>query len=373
VGRSRTESPPVAVVGTALNASLDASWEIDLFGRVGASQRAAAARVDSSTAQWHEARVSLAAEVAATYLGLRSCEAVLAIYRDDARALTQIAGLTRKKVDAGFDAPASAALSEASAAEAAQRVVAQQAECDVAVKSLVALTGQAEAPLRERLAAARGRLPTPAGFTPDPVPVRVLAQRPDLAAAERDLAAAAAEVGAADADRWPRLSLSGSLGLGQLRTGGQTFDLQPWSIGAGLLAPLIDAGARRAQADAARARYDEARATWQARAVSAVREVEEALVRLDAAARRDADAQRAAAGYAAFFQAAETQWRVGTGSLLDLEQARRSLLASRAALVQVQRDRVGAWLSLYKAVGGGWQPDDPAPVAAAPDARRSPP
>ena len=78
-----------------------------------------------------------------------------------------------------------------------------------------------------------------------------------------------------------------------------------------------------------------------------------------------ADAVRAAQGFAEFFAAAQTQWQVGTGSLLDLEQARRTALSASAGLIQVQRERVAAWITLYKAMGGGWQSTDPTPVAAA--------
>ncbi|MCW7541054.1 efflux transporter outer membrane subunit [Aquabacterium sp. A7-Y] len=355
VTRSSTELPPQPGVQTSGSASLDALWEIDLFGVTRHTAAAARARAAGSEAAWHEARVSLAAEVANVYVALRACEAGVAVLEQDAQSLREAARLTRQKVEAGFEAPANGSLAQASAAESASRLAAQQADCEVLVKQLVALTVLPEPALRERLAAGRGRLPTPAQFEVEAVPARVLRQRPDLAAAESELAAAASEVGAAQADRYPRLSLSGSIGRAGVRVGGETVDGRTWSIGPSLVLPLFDAGRRGAAVDAARGRYDEAVAAWQERALSAVREVEEALVRLDAAQRREADAAQAAQGYAEFLRAAQTQYRVGTGSLLDLEQARRQALAADAALIQVKRERVAAWLALYKAVGGGWQ------------------
>jgi NodT family efflux transporter outer membrane factor (OMF) lipoprotein len=357
VTRSSTELPPSPGVQTAGSVSLDALWEIDLFGSVRNSVAAAEARAAGSLAQWHNARVSLAAEVANAYVGLRTCEAVLQVYEQDAASLANTAGLTQQKVKAGFDAPANVALANASAAEAANRVVAQRADCDVAVKQLVQLTVLPEAGLREQLAARRALLPKPASLAVASVPAELLSQRPDLAASEREIAAASADVGVAQADRFPRISLAGSIGRAGVRVAGQTFDGNTWSFGPGLLLPLFDAGRRRAAVDAAQARYDEAVAAYRERALAAVREVEESLVRLDAAEKREADAQRAAQGYAEFLAAAETQWRVGTGSLLDLEQARRSALAASAGLLQVQRERVAAWLALYKAMGGGWTRD----------------
>lgn len=352
--RSRSVLPPAGAIQTTSGATLDALWEIDLFGAVRQGVAAAEARAEASRAQWHDARVSLAA----TYVGLRSCEAVLAVYEEDAASLQQTADLVGQKVRAGFDAPANGALARASAAEAVNRVAAQQTECELSVRQLVQLTATSEPALREQLLPQRARLPQPSSFEVAAVPAAVLSQRPDLAAAERNIVAAAAEVGAAQADRFPRLSLSGSIGRASIRSGGQTFDGTTWSFGPGLLMPLFDGGRRRANVDAAQARYDGAMAAYRERALAAVREVEEALLRLDAAGRREADAERAAQGYGEFLAAAQTQWQVGVGSLLDLEQARRAALAADAGLIQVRRERVSAWVQLYKTVGGAWQADD---------------
>jgi outer membrane protein TolC len=138
-----------------------------------------------------------------------------------------------------------------------------------------------------------------------------------------------------------------------------------WSIGPALSLPLFDAGRRAAQVDVARARYDEAMARYTQRARDAVREVEEALVRLDAATRREADALAAADGFRRYFAAAQARFDVGAESLLDLESARRNALLAAATLVGVQRERVAAWITLYRAVGGGWLPDAAAPATQA--------
>lgn len=357
--RSSTDLPPTPGQQSYGTATLDAAWEIDLFGYTRQSVAAAQARAAGADALWHNARVSLAAEVANVYVGLRACEAVLAVYEQDAGSAAQTSGLTQRLTDAGFQAPANAALARAGAAEAANRVVGQRAECDLLVKQLAALTVEPEPVLRNLLADARARLPQPQAFEVPSVPAQVLAQRPDVAAAEREIAAASADVGAAQADRLPRLSITGSIGRAAIRAGGATFNGDTWSFGPGLLAPLIDGGRRSAAVDAALARHDEAVAAWRERVLAAAREVEEALVRLQAARQREDDARRAAEGYGEFLAAAQTQFQVGTGSLLDLEQARRSALVADATLVQVRRERVGAWLALYKAVGGGWQPAEP--------------
>lgn len=361
VTRGRTEVPPPALTSTTAQAGLDTAWEIDLFGGVRHGVAAEQARADSAGLAWHDARVSLAAETAQAYVGLRACESLLAFLAQEAQSQARSAELTRAKVQAGFDAPAVGALADASAADTANRRAAQRAECEVTVKGLVQLTGMDEPALRRLLAGASARLPRPAGFAVPAVPAAGLSQRPDLAAAERELAAAAADVGFADAQRYPRLSLSGSIGFVRLRAAGFETDGPSWSFGPLLTVPLFDGGRRAAQTEAARARFDGARAAYEARARQAVREVEEALVRLDAAAGREADAERAAQGFRAHFAAAEDRWRVGTGSLIEMEDARRLWLAAQGGLVAVQRERVAAWIALYRAVGGGWTTEDKGP------------
>lgn len=344
-----------------LSASVDAAWEIDLFGGVRYSVEAAQARADSAGLAWHDARLSLAADVADAYVGLRTCEALAAVYADDAQSQASTAQLTQEKVRVGFEAPANGALAEAAQAQARDRAIAQQAQCDVAVKTLVYLTGDDEAALREQLKAGPGRLPQPAPFGLASVPAQVLAQRPDLAAASRELVAAAAEVGVAEARRYPRISFNGSVGGGWLRLDGSTQDAVTWSFGPSVSLPLFDGGRLRAQAEAAQARYDERRAALDQRLRTAVREVEESLVRLDAAQRREGDATTATSGFQRYFEAAEARWRLGAASVMEREEARRNALAAQAAYLAVQRERVGAWISLYRAVGGGWTAAEPTP------------
>ena len=339
----------------------EAQWEVDLFGATRAQVAAAEARSDAAALGWHAARVSLAADVASTYVGLRSCEAQQQVQDQDATSQTQTAELTREKVRVGFEAPANGALADGAAADAGNRAIAQRAECDVLVKSLVVLSGQPESALRTRLLARVATLPQPAAFAVGALPAQLLQQRPDIAAAERAVVATAAEVGVAEAARYPRLTFSGNLGLSALRAGGNTVDGTAWGFGPSLVLPIFDAGARGAREDAARARYEEARAALDGSLRRAIGDVEEALVRLDAATRREGQALRAAQGFRDFYAAAEQRWRIGAGSLIDREEARRTALAAQSALISVQRERVAAWIALYRNLGGGWTPSDATP------------
>ena len=106
---------------------------------------------------------------------------------------------------------------------------------------------------------------------------------------------------------------------------------------------------------AARARYDEALAIYQGKVRQAVRETEEALVSLQATAARVGDAQVAEAGYRDWLQATESRYKGGLASLVELEDARRTRLASADALVMLRLERISAWIALYRAAGGGWK------------------
>ncbi len=339
---------------TSVSASLQSSWEIDLFGANRRGREAAAARFDARNIDWHQARVSLAADVAASYANLRVNEALVVGYERDAVSRKETSRLTGLKTDAGFEAPANAALARASASEAAARLTAQRGEVDLGVKVLVALTGLDETVLRTMLAAGRAQLPTGANLSIEQVPTAVLAQRPDLAASERELAALTAEIGAAEADRYPKISLTGSVGYSLARIAGSSAGTATWGFGPSVDIPLFDAGRRSAVVEQAKARYDESVAGYKATAIRAVREVEEALTQLQSAKLRAPDLQAARVGYQAFEKAAQARLSVGAGSVLELEDARRAVLAAQVAVLAVERERLAASISLYRAVGGGW-------------------
>lgn len=345
---------------TTRSASLDASWEIDVFGAVRYATEAAQKRAEARTSDWHDARVSLAAEVATQYVSYRSCELQVQSYRDELASQRETSRVTQELVKAGFTAPADGRLAEANVATAATNLIAQQESCDLTVKSLVALTGLEETALRDRLSGGGQRIPEPKTLDVTVIPVAQLSQRPDVISAERTLAASYADMGSAEANRYPRLSLLGSITLSALSGASATT----WSFGPSLTAPLFDAGKRKAEVTAAEARYDQSLATYKQAVRDAVQETEQALVRLASASQREDEAVKAADNYRAYLTSSETLWKSGGMSLLDLETARRSAIASELNVIALKRDQVNAWIALYKALGGDWQ-SVPAPLQPA--------
>lgn len=359
-------------LNTSGSVGLQAGWELDLFGANRAARDAAQARLDGASASWHDARVSVAAETALAYLDLRACEAQLGPTRHDAASRAETSRLTELSAKAGFQAPANAALARASAAQGSAAVTQQIAACERAIKSLVALTALDEPGLRALLATGQARLPRPAHFDIAAVPAQALEQRPDLAAAARELAAASADVDAAQARRLPRVALAGQIGAARFESSAADLSGTVWSLGPLTVSlPIFDGGRRSAEVNAARARYDEAVATYAARLRAAVREVEDALIGLHSSAARSADARVATEGFEASYRATESRYRGGLASLFELEDARRSALQAQSALIELQRERVAAWIVLYRALGGGWQADDTAAAAGDPTTNRS--
>ncbi|MEO6319265.1 MAG: efflux transporter outer membrane subunit [Polaromonas sp.] len=357
---------------TTMQGGLQASWEIDVFGGNRASRNAADERLAGAEAQWHDARVSVAAEVASQYYSLRSCGQLAQVTRADAASRQETARLSSLSTRAGFTAPATDALARASAFDASGRATQQIAQCELDIKALVALTGQAEPDLRQKVALAKEAPVQTAMVSIASVPADALAQRPDVFSAARDVAAASDDVGSADAQRYPRLSLGGAIGALNFRSSGVSADLTTWSIGPlALSLPLFDGGRRAANLQAAQARYDEAAALYRARVRQAVREVEQALVSLQSTAAREGDAQTAVAGYRAAFTGTEARYRSGLASLVELEDARRSLLAADITRVSLQRERLSAWVALYRAMGGGWTPAMASTATATPAAAAS--
>ncbi len=342
-------------IGNSAQAGLQSSWELDLFG-AGRSQRTSAqARLEGSQAEWHEVGVVVAAETASSLLALRVCEAQLNLTQADSQSRTETAKLTGLSAKAGFQAPADAALARASAAQGRILVTQQRAACDLALKGLVALTAIDEAALRKRLKTRHAKLPQPGSLYINSVPAQVLAQRPDVFRSGRELIAAAADVNAAEADRYPRISLFGQIGRGQQASAGFTQTGTVWSIGPITVSlPLFDGGKRRANTRAARAQWEAAKIAYDARLRQAVREVEETLVLLRSSLDRETDTLAAQEGFGLAFLAIEARFKNGLASLFELEDARRRVFQAQADWLDLQREKVAHWISLYRALGGGW-------------------
>ena len=346
--------------GTIINTytgELKASWEIDILGANKVLMAAAERREKASQSAWHDARVSVAAEVATAYFNQRFCGLQAELYALDMQSKNETARLTEISYQAGFSAKGALVLAQASAADAAQQLNAQQAQCEVGIKELVALTNWDEAQVRQQLAATPFKLDSKQDlFAISEIPAAVIAQRPDIDQAEADLISAVADIKSAQVARLPRITLNGSIGWQRFSATGFTSNGEVWSLGPlSITLPLFDGGKRKAKLDAAEIKYDEQAANYRSKVRVAVKEVETALVNLHSTQSRTNDVAAAIQGYQAAFIAMEHQYKAGFASLIDLEQTRRNALQAQITQLNVWQARNNAWVQLYRAAGGGWQ------------------
>lgn len=351
------------------SAGLDVSWELDLFGKVRRNAEAASSRLSARVKDWHAARISLAAEVADTYVQYRGCRLLEGVYQDHLKSMQETDQATRQSIAAGLTAPSDGMRTRASLAGSRSQLEAQRVSCRLLKTALRALTGIDEALLSSWLGDETSGLPQPKAFLVEKIPANALRQRPDIAALEAEVAATSAAVGAARADLYPSLSLSGNIAVAVYSL--VSSSIRTWSFGPSLAIPLLDGGKRRSAVDGAEANFRLAQAEWRRGVRSAVKEVEEALLNLDGAAHRNEEAANAAAAHQDHYVAMERQWQEGGSSLLELEEARRSALDARIQHLTLRRDQVRYWIALYKAMGGGWSPEAPK-ADASPDQAMTP-
>jgi NodT family efflux transporter outer membrane factor (OMF) lipoprotein len=341
----------------------DASWEIDLFG--GTRRQLQGARARAEAAEWNarDAQLSLVAEVADAYFQLRTLQAREGVARAEVDRQQRNLLIAQNTARAGLIAEGDTVRQRADLATAEAAVGPIVAEGKAAMHALGVLTGRAPDALIEELAVPRPALPPPPGVPPG-LPADLLRRRPDVRAAERDLAAATADVGVAVSDLYPRFSLTGAAQL--ISTSLATLfegDSLQLNGSAAATFPVIDFGRRSGAVAGRRAQADEAYQTWRRTVLGALRDVEDALIRLraerlrhEALARGLADARRAVA-------AVEARWRSGLTDYGDVLLARAAVSQGEDQLAtsegQLRRDL----LALYKALGGGWE-DLPLPTPA---------
>jgi len=338
---------------TSASRGLDASWEVDLFGGNLRATQAADARLSVASLNGHHARVSLAAEVATSYFSLRQCEAAVELARQDVQSRAKTLELVSLKVAHGAAAHPDQDRAEASAADSRSTLTAQLGACERTRHQLAMLTAMSEKDLAALLATPKELPPVSlVGF--DLLPAQVLSQRPDVAAAERQLAAASADIGVAVADMLPSLTLVGSIGINTSNAGGASVSARSWSFGPSLTLPIFDGGRRAQAVESARGRHDEAAGAWRQTVLTAVKDVEDALTRLNTAQQRVTDAGVSATRYEAYLKSTEARFAAGSVSLLELEDARRLTLSARSTLLGLNLEHAQARVALYKAAGGGW-------------------
>jgi multidrug efflux system outer membrane protein len=333
----------------------DAAWEIDLFGRVRHGVEAARADADASQADARDVGVTVMAEVARNYFELRGAQARLAVARQNAAAQNETLRLTQVQFQVGQGDPVD--------------VDSARARLNATEATIPNLTA-AESRARYRLAVLLGLRPgalddelkplaNPAAGLVKPLPIgdasQFLRRRPDVQAAERRLAAETARTGVATADLFPRVTVTGFVGLlsGDVSTL-FSHGSQAWAVSPQITWPALDLGSVHARLRAQSAKQDEALATYDQTVLQAIEDLENALtayrqeqLRITSLAQQ-VEASRNAADLA------RIRYKEGSIDFLVLLDAERTRLAAEDDLTAAQTEANTDIVSIYKALGGGW-------------------
>ena len=332
----------------------DASWEIDLFGHTRRSVEAANARLGASVESRNEARVAVAAEVARNYVEYRTYQQRIVTTRDNVAAFEQTANLVRLQYQAGLASALDLKRAQSDWLASRAALPPLEAEARASVHALGVLLGLAPGALVAELGASA---PIPLGPAAVPVglPSELARRRPDVRRIERELAAATADVGVAVAEQFPRFSLTSALGLDSIRSGDLArLASRYWSVIPQISAPLFEGGRLRSQTEARWAARDAALARYHKGVLEALSDVESALVRIDRQRVRAADLDAAYDASSAALDLSRQRYAAGDTPLTDLLDTER-----QANTLGDQRVRANGQLalyvvSLYKALGGGW-------------------
>ena len=348
-GYSKTVTLGIASTSANGEAEALAAWDIDLFGRLESASRAARATLLATEASHDAVVLAVASTTAQTYIELLGADARLAVARHTLASRAASLRIAQRLAQAGYSSDLELHQAEAEFRATQQLVPRAQLAVTRLENALSVLSGDPPAAVARNMAGL-GALVVPA--IPGGLPSSVLRHRPDIVAAEDQVVAADHSLDSARAAMLPDVSLTGS--------GGAVFaDVLPnpitiFSVGGSILAPLLDFGRRRAGADAAAARRDEAAFAYRDTALTAFWEVEDAFATIG---RSEEQRQALAAqvnAEASALRVATKRYAAGYASYLDQLDTQRQLLSAELSLVQAQSDHLVAYVSLYQALGGGW-------------------
>ena len=354
--RTATAFPGIPTEYSNHRATLNVSYELDLFGRLRANSAAARAELEANEASREAVRLALAAQVAKSYFALRSFDEQVSLTRRNVALREEALGLQRKRFQGGVISEYELRQLEAEAASVRAQLPPLERDREREEVSLAVLLGRTPKELFElqvKIREAFDETPGPAAL-PAGVPSELLLRRPDLVEAERQLAAANARVAVARAEMFPSISLtafygSESAALANLFAGGSAAT---WQVAAGLAQPIFQGGRLQARSDAAQARERAALAQYQQTIRSAFGEVRGALI-VQARAKESYDAESAReAALAQTLRLARLRYQNGVASQLDVLDAERGLLAAQIARVEALRAHRAAVADLFRALGG---------------------
>jgi len=347
-------------------AGFDATWELDVFGRVRRGVQAADADILAAEATRQDVLVTLLAEVARNYVELRAFQQRRAIAESNIRVQQETVNLSKARFDAGLSSELDLKRAEAQLATTRAAIPTFAAGIRGAAHRLAVLTGRPPGALLDELTAS-GPIPSVPATARVGGPADLLRRRPDVRAAERRVAAASARVGVATADLYPRFTLNGSLSL-EASTVGDLVDAnsRAFSIGPSVRWAIFSGGRIRANIAAADARLDAVAAQYEAAVLAALENAETAIVNYAREQDRRDSLRRAVEAEQRAVALATELFSKGLTDFFSVLDTQRQLFALQDQLVESERTVTANLIAVYKALGGGWDADLPAEAEATP-------
>ncbi len=339
----------------SFQAGFDAAWELDVFGGVRRNIEAADADILAAVENRSAVLVTLTSEVALNYAQLRGFQQQIIIARTNLQAQRRTADLTRQRVGVGLQAPLDLLNAEAQVANTATIIPVLESAAQQTIYSLSLLLGLEPAALLRELSP-EGAVPTTPPAIPVGLPSDLLRRRPDIRQAEAQIHGATAQIGVATADLFPKFSLTGSTGLqsATLKSMGN-YDGHFWSFGPSVTWTIFDAGRIVWNIRVQNALERQAMITYQQTVLTALGDVESALVAYEKEQEHRALLEQAVTANTKALDLSTRLYKQGQTDFLNVLTAQRDLLATQDALVQSRRAVVTDLIALYKALGGGWE------------------
>jgi multidrug efflux system outer membrane protein len=345
---------PTGTGGAIIGADVNASWEIDLWGRIRRLNESARAQFLASEEARRDVTISLIAQVAQDYFQLLALDRQLAIARESTNSFAESLNIFDERLRGGVASKLETSSAEALMDSAAATIPGLEQQIALQENQLSILLGQNPGPILRGDTSLENETPPeiPAGL-----PSALLERRPDIREAEQQLRSANAQVGVAKAEFFPQLNLTGlfgaaSPGLAAFTSGGADV---AWSIAAGLTGPLFHGGQLRAQYAQARAARDQYVLQYQAAVLNALQEVSDALTSREKSTAAQAQQGRAVTAYKEAVKISLERYRLGNADYYEVLQEQQLLFPAENTLVQFQLNQLLAIVQLYQALGGGWE------------------
>ncbi len=342
-----------------------ASWEIDLFGRIRRQVEAADATTQGSVEAYRDVMVSLYAEVALSYVSVRSSQQRIILAKTNVNAQEETLQLTRDRFASGLVSALDVAQAESNVANTRSLIPQLETTVYKAMNRLAVLLGEWPGSLDDELSQP-GSIPHEPATVIVSLPAELLRQRPDVRVAERALAAQTARIGVATADLYPSFSLAGFLGL-QSSSGGDFFDSGSltWNVGLPIRWNIFSGGRIRNQIRAEEARTEQALAAYEQTVLAALEESENAMVAYGNEVTRRAHLTDSVTATQRSLDLVLTQYRAGLTDFQNVLDTQRTLLLRQDEQAVAEGTVIANLVRLYRALGGGWDPEQEVAVTEA--------